>query len=181
MNRSPDHNPELHSQLSSDIEEYKSTAPEAIRILVRPLQPIPPREVFTSDAIDSATRRSLSPDVTNTTAVHNPELSLVDDNRAGTPSPRLPRLPQNEELAANSRITTMPPAPPSSIPTMSLQPHYHEQKANSQAASSYWSVAEANNFPLLLRAFGTDWSAIAKHMQTKTTVMVCSSLNYRER
>ncbi|KAK3364619.1 hypothetical protein B0T25DRAFT_69838 [Lasiosphaeria hispida] len=38
-------------------------------------------------------------------------------------------------------------------------------------ASSYWSVSESTDFPLLLRSFGTDWSSIAAHMQTKTPVM----------
>ncbi|RYP69338.1 hypothetical protein DL771_006148 [Monosporascus sp. 5C6A] len=38
--------------------------------------------------------------------------------------------------------------------------------------SSYWSVSEATEFPLLLRSFGSDWAAIASHMRTKTAVMV---------
>lgn len=44
--------------------------------------------------------------------------------------------------------------------------------SNANAASSYWSVAEMNNFPELLRSFGTDWQAIAQHMTTKTATMV---------
>lgn len=48
-----------------------------------------------------------------------------------------------------------------------------ERRAQNQA-SSYWSVSEINEFPALLRAFGTDWSAIANHMGSKTTVMVRS-------
>ncbi|KAJ5001948.1 Reticulocyte-binding protein 2-like protein a [Colletotrichum sp. SAR 10_66] len=39
-------------------------------------------------------------------------------------------------------------------------------------ASSYWSVSEANDFPGLLKSFGTDWPAIATHMGSKTAVMV---------
>ncbi|KAK1983519.1 hypothetical protein LZ30DRAFT_714191 [Colletotrichum cereale] len=38
--------------------------------------------------------------------------------------------------------------------------------------SSYWSVAEADNFPSLLKSFGTNWAAIARHMGSKTPVMV---------
>lgn len=41
-----------------------------------------------------------------------------------------------------------------------------------QQTSSYWSVSECNDFPSLLRSFGTDWYAIAQHMQSKTPVMV---------
>lgn len=44
--------------------------------------------------------------------------------------------------------------------------------SNANAASSYWSVAEMNNFPELLRSFGTDWQGIAQHMTTKTATMV---------
>lgn len=46
-----------------------------------------------------------------------------------------------------------------------------ERRTQNQT-SSYWSVSEINEFPALLRAFGTDWSAIANHMGSKTTVMV---------
>ena len=38
--------------------------------------------------------------------------------------------------------------------------------------SSYWSVPEVGAFPKLLEHFGTDWVAIANHMQTKTVTMV---------
>lgn len=46
-----------------------------------------------------------------------------------------------------------------------------ERRAQNQA-SSYWSVSEITEFPALLRALGSDWSAIANHMGSKTTVMV---------
>jgi len=39
-------------------------------------------------------------------------------------------------------------------------------------ASSYWSVSEASRFPACGAHFGTDFSAIAKTMQTKTEQMV---------
>lgn len=41
-------------------------------------------------------------------------------------------------------------------------------------ATSYWSVAELQDFPQLLRSFGTNWQNIAQHMTTKTAVMVSS-------
>jgi hypothetical protein len=40
-------------------------------------------------------------------------------------------------------------------------------------ASSFWSGAEVNDFPRLLKAFGSDWVGIAAHMGSKTPVMVC--------
>lgn len=96
------------------------------------------------------------------------------------PQPQLMDRPKpavtsiNEVMAAPSLRPEPPPPPPSSITTFNLQQPIPERKAMSQAASSYWSVSEANDFPHLLRAFGTDWSAIAKYMQSKTTVMVCA-------
>lgn len=94
------------------------------------------------------------------------------------PQPQLMERPKpavtsiTEVMAAPSLRPEPPPPPPSSITTFNLQQPIPERKALSQAASSYWSVSEANDFPHLLRAFGTDWSAIAKYMQSKTTVMV---------
>lgn len=98
------------------------------------------------------------------------------------PQPQLMDRPKpavtsiNEVMAAPSLRPEPLPPPPSSIATFNLQQPIPERKAVSQAASSYWSVSEANDFPHLLRAFGTDWSAIAKYMQSKTTVMVRFSL-----
>lgn len=47
-----------------------------------------------------------------------------------------------------------------------------DRKAGGSQASSYWSVSEATDFPLLLSSFGSDWSKLASHMGTKTPVMV---------
>jgi hypothetical protein len=47
-----------------------------------------------------------------------------------------------------------------------------QEQRNSTQTSSYWSVPEQNDFPALLRSYGTDWNAIAKWMGTKTHVMV---------
>jgi hypothetical protein len=38
--------------------------------------------------------------------------------------------------------------------------------------SSYWSVPEVNDFPKNMAHFGTDWTAIANHMKSKTATMV---------
>lgn len=51
-----------------------------------------------------------------------------------------------------------------------------DRKAPAQA-SSYWSVSEANDFPHLLKSFGSDWTAIAAHMGSKTAVMVSLALD----
>jgi len=69
-----------------------------------------------------------------------------------------------------------PPPPPASGPTFEVgQPVGPDRTRTSAQASSYWSVSEANDFPNLLKSFGTDWVAIANHMQTKTAVMVSSN------
>lgn len=66
------------------------------------------------------------------------------------------------------------PEPPQQPPVSMLdlgQPAASDRRSGTQA-SSYWSVPEANDFPQLLRSFGSDWQAIAVHMRTKTPVMV---------
>jgi hypothetical protein len=74
------------------------------------------------------------------------------------------------------RPTPPPPAQPvmGAFPiTQSLSQPAPERRLPTQA-SSYWSVSETNDFPALLRAFGTDWTTIATHMGSKTAVMVTS-------
>jgi hypothetical protein len=79
----------------------------------------------------------------------------------------------SEVMAPPSLRPEPPPLPPASIPTFEIaQPAGPERIRTPQQASSYWSVSEATDFPGLLRAFGTDWSKIANHMQTKTATMV---------
>jgi hypothetical protein len=88
------------------------------------------------------------------------------------------RIPLNlpssiSEVMAPPSLRPEPPPPPANVPTFDIG-HAHDRIRAPQQASSYWSVSETTDFPGLLRAFGTDWSAIATHMQTKTAVMVCS-------
>ena len=79
------------------------------------------------------------------------------------------------EVMAPPSLRPEPPPPPASVPTFEIsQPAGPERIRTPQQASSYWSVSETTDFPGLLRAFGTDWSSIANHMQTKTATMVGS-------
>lgn len=48
-------------------------------------------------------------------------------------------------------------------------------------ATSYWSFEEMSSFPQLLRSFGSNWQGIAKHMKTKTAVMVENYYMRKER
>ena len=74
-------------------------------------------------------------------------------------------------MAAPSLRPEPPPPPQPSVTTFNMSQSQTERKAPTQA-SSYWSVSEANDFPHLLRAFGSDWTSIAAHMGSKTAVMV---------
>lgn len=67
-----------------------------------------------------------------------------------------------------------PPQPAMTTFNLASQqiPLQNERKVQQQT-SSYWSVSESNDFPQLLRAFGSDWLAIATHMGSKTAIMVC--------
>ncbi|KAJ6439670.1 might be a transmembrane protein [Purpureocillium lavendulum] len=78
----------------------------------------------------------------------------------------------SEVMAAPSLRPEPPPPPPQpSMTSFHLAQPQSERKTTTQA-SSYWSVSEANDFPHLLRAFGSDWTSIASHMGSKTAVMV---------
>ncbi|OHE92534.1 myb-like DNA-binding domain-containing protein [Colletotrichum orchidophilum] len=77
------------------------------------------------------------------------------------------------EVMAPPSLRPEPPPPPTqpTVATFDIAQPQPERRAPSQA-SSYWSVSEANDFPGLLKSFGTDWVAIAGHMGSKTAVMV---------
>ncbi|KAL3960033.1 hypothetical protein ACCO45_005150 [Purpureocillium lilacinum] len=77
------------------------------------------------------------------------------------------------EVMAAPSLRPEPPPPPqqTSMTSFHLAQPQSERKTTTQA-SSYWSVSEANDFPHLLRAFGSDWTSIAAHMGSKTAVMV---------
>ncbi|KAA8571785.1 hypothetical protein EYC84_001754 [Monilinia fructicola] len=79
--------------------------------------------------------------------------------------------PSNLEVpSAPERVGSAPPT--------AAEPQPDRRSAVQQQTSSYWSVPEVTDFPGLLRHFGTDWNAIAKHMGTKTHTMV---KNYYQR
>lgn len=77
----------------------------------------------------------------------------------------------SEVMAVPSLRPEPPPLPQPSMTTFNLAQPQTERKAPTQA-SSYWSVSEANDFPHLLRSYGTDWTSIAAYMGSKTAVMV---------
>lgn len=86
----------------------------------------------------------------------------------------LPLPSSISEVMAPPSLRPEPLPPPASLPTFDLgQGAGLDRVRTPQQASSYWSVSESNDFPGLLRSFGTDWGSIAAHMQTKTAVMVC--------
>ena len=64
------------------------------------------------------------------------------------------------------------PLHPPSVAMLDLNQAGSSDRKSGTQPSSYWSVPEATEFPLLLRSFGSDWAAIATHMRTKTAVMV---------
>ena len=57
----------------------------------------------------------------------------------------------------------------------SLEPRQNDSSGFPRI-SSYWSLPEARDFPILLRHFGSDWHGIAKFMTSKTHKMVISDL-----
>ncbi|KAI0008422.1 hypothetical protein F4779DRAFT_587226 [Xylariaceae sp. FL0662B] len=75
------------------------------------------------------------------------------------------------EAMAPPPLRPEPPQPPQVAMLDLGQTTISDRKSGTQT-SSYWSVPEANDFPQLLRSFGSDWAAIAGHMRTKTAVMI---------
>lgn len=67
--------------------------------------------------------------------------------------------------------TSLQDIPGALFPSSSLS---NEQSAGSGSVrpSSYWSVAERDNFKMLLAHFGEDFEGISRFMKTKTPVMV---------
>lgn len=97
---------------------------------------------------------------------HVAQPSLASPERIPLPLPS-----SISEVMAPPSLRPEPPPPPANVPTFDIG-HGPDRIRTPQQASSYWSVSEATDFPGLLRSFGTDWTAIATHMQTKTAVMV---------
>ncbi|MDA4131799.1 MAG: SANT/Myb-like DNA-binding domain-containing protein, partial [Thaumarchaeota archaeon] len=94
------------------------------------------------------------------------------------------RVPPAAAASSISEVMAPPSLRPEPLPpttqTFELgQPGGPERMRTPQQASSYWSVSESNDFPALLKSFGTDWNSIANHMQTKTAVMVGVLLYHR--
>ncbi|PHH50711.1 hypothetical protein CFIMG_005850RA [Ceratocystis fimbriata CBS 114723] len=83
------------------------------------------------------------------------------DTPGGTPQPQVQPLASVPPTAANSTAQT-------SAPSSSTA---NERRQGNQP-SSYWSVPEMEAFPGLLAHFGTDWSAMATFMTSKTPTMV---------
>ncbi|OTB03542.1 hypothetical protein M426DRAFT_23699 [Hypoxylon sp. CI-4A] len=130
----------------------------------------------------------------NEAARASTQYELVSSTTAAVPHiPISAPFPSAQPILSPERGVPPPPAPPISMPldTMGpppLRPEPPQQqpqiaipdlgqvtasdRRSGSQASSYWSVPEATDFPQLLRSFGSDWSAIATHMRTKTPIMI---------
>lgn len=94
---------------------------------------------------------------------------VVFDGMAPPLRPEPPQQPQPPPPQPQQQQQHLQQPP---VATLDLGSTSSADRKPTVQASSYWSVPEANDFPLLLRSFGTDWVAIAGHMKTKTAVMV---------
>ena len=109
-----------------------------------------------------------------------PPLMPVQQPPLSAPEPAPPSslsgvmAPPSGVMAPPALRPDPPPPPPSAVATFDISGP--DRNRTPVQASSYWSVAEVNDFPGLLRSFGTDWGKIADHMQSKTPVMVRLSL-----
>ena len=105
------------------------------------------------------------------TAVPPPQFSGQPPMQTMDRPQPLPATTMPDVMTAPPLRPEPPPPQPPMTTSFSLTQPQQERKAPSQA-SSYWSVSESNDFPHLLRSFGSDWNAIAAHMGSKTSIMV---------
>lgn len=91
-------------------------------------------------------------------------------------------VPSKEETVINNEIN-IPKSDIKPIDTGSIEPQQdvltiYQQYPDSddqkrrKHISSYWSVHDINNFPILLQKFGSNWDEIAKELGTKSAAMV---------
>ncbi|KKY32809.1 putative myb-like dna-binding [Diaporthe ampelina] len=136
-----------------------------------PMPGLPPSIVPAPGNVMSPAEKALSANANaSSNANSNPNAAALLDIMA-PPTLRPEPIPPPQSQVATFEFT----GHVGSTPHVAAEPPERVGRAtpsNANAASSYWSVAEMNNFPELLRSFGTDWQAIAQHMTTKTATMV---------
>lgn len=98
-----------------------------------------------------------------------------------SPFPPPPPAMERPKPIAPVNFETVPqsfPVPAERLDSAPPPPSFDTQqdRRNPQQTSSYWSVPEQNDFPALLKHFGTDWHGIAKWMTSKTHIMVYTNV-----
>jgi hypothetical protein len=106
--------------------------------------------------------------------VENPPETIVrikeqSDRDGEDPAPRL--KPSRTRTKENAYALESPDSESAIKPTQ-------ETGYGSLQPTSYWSVTEVREFPILLGHFGKDFEGISNFMKTKTPVMVSSSFFY---
>lgn len=120
------------------------------------------------DEFRSNIREGLADNNTTTTTTTGVSHNSIPPIASTATAQQHSRQSQHQSLAAAGTVVNASRREPP-------EPVGRATPSTANAASSYWSVAEINNFPELLRSFGTDWQAIAEHMTTKTAIMVSTS------
>lgn len=138
-------------------------------------------EWTTPETLDSASRH-LGHFAMASGAMQPPTVPSQPQSLASPERGPVPVASALSDVMAPPSLRPDPPPPLATVPTFDIsQPSSSERTRAAQQASSYWSVSETNDFPHYLRSFGTDWSSIAGHMQSKTAVMVSTCMRYDDR
>jgi hypothetical protein len=131
------------------------------------------------------------PSSTSQSHAIQPQLAFAPPVSSFTPAPvpaerQPPSMTGAFEIMPQPHLSPQPHTPqqqPLSYPsqervgsTTPLSFDTSQASRNNLTTSSYWSVPEQNDFPALLRHFGTDWQGIARHMTSKTHIMVYTNL-----
>lgn len=92
----------------------------------------------------------------------------LDGDRADVP----PRSKSSRGRPRDSVYTFEPTEPESTTVIPAAAAARPETNYNLPQTTSYWSVPEVRDFPLLLAHFGRDFEGISNFMKTKSTQMV---------
>lgn len=149
-------------------------------------------DVAKSDDLDSERKRKHDKletdeqDADNQDETPSRKRSKTEKDETPSVSPQVPQLsvletPLNGATSNEQVLKAEPKAESVGLDATEMHPgdeNGHGNDEKKKHISSYWSITEVNEFPILLKEFGSRWSSIAEKLTTKTATMV---RNYYQR
>lgn len=114
--------------------------------------------------------------------VQEKKVDLIHDDVEQPPKKKSRKKKEEEEGPADVALDVetksqeahaqMNPVPIHPAPTEAVVQNGVAADDKKKSISSYWSITEVNEFPLLLTAYGSKWTSIADKLTSKTATMV---------